>query len=69
MDELKRATIKSKTFWTGVGAIAAAGAGYATGEFSSAEAVRIGIDGALGVFIRMALPKVMARVAGQQEAP
>ncbi|WP_341904001.1 hypothetical protein [Polaromonas sp. YR568] len=51
------ALAKSKTFWTGVAAIATAGTGYATGEFTSPEAVQIGLNGLLGIFLRMALLK------------
>ena len=60
-EQLKRSTVKSKTFWTGVGAVAAAGAGYATGEFNSAQAVGIAVDGLIGIFLRMALPKIAAK--------
>lgn len=48
---------KSKTFWTGVGGIAAAGAGYATGEFSSAEALQTGLLGLIGIFLRQGIAR------------
>ncbi len=50
---------KSKTFWTGVGAVVSAGATYATGDSTPAEALQLGFTGALGVFLRMALSKGM----------
>ena len=49
--------LKSKTFWTGLGGIAAAGAGYATGEFSTAEAVQTGLLGILSIFLRQGIDK------------
>jgi hypothetical protein len=49
--------LKSKTFWTGVGAVVSAGATYATGETTAAEALQLGFTGALGIFLRMALTK------------
>lgn len=52
--------LKSKTFWTGIAAIVSAGGMYATGEASMPQAVQIGINGALGIFLRMALAKVGA---------
>lgn len=48
---------KSKTFWTGVGAVATAGATYATGEASAAQALQLAFTGALGVFLRMGMTK------------
>lgn len=53
MDKL----LKSKTFWTGIGAIASAGATYATGEATLPEALQLGFTGALGIFLRMTLSK------------
>lgn len=49
--------LKSKTFWTGMAAILSAGTMYATGESTAPEAVRLGIEGALAVFLRMAMSK------------
>lgn len=49
--------LKSKTFWTGISAVAGAGAMYATGDATSAEAAQLAITGALGVFLRMAVTK------------
>ena len=49
--------VKSKTFWTGVAGVAAAGTGYATGEFTSAAAVQVGLNSLLGIFLRMAIAK------------
>jgi hypothetical protein len=51
------ALLKSKTFWTGVAAVATAGGGYATGEMNAPDALQIGFTGALGVFLRMAIAK------------
>lgn len=49
--------LKSKTFWTGVAAMVGAGSMYATGESTAPEAVRLGVEGALAVFLRMAIGK------------
>lgn len=49
--------IKSKTFWAGLGGIAAAGAGFATGDFSPAEAVQTGLMGLIGIFLRLGIAK------------
>jgi len=49
--------LKSKTFWTGITGILSAGAGYATGEFSTAASVQLAINSAMGIFIRMAIAK------------
>lgn len=49
--------IKSKTFWTGLGGIVAAGAGFASGEFSTAEAVQTGLLGLIGIFLRLGIEK------------
>ena len=44
---------KSKTFWASLGGVAAAGAGYATGDFSTAEAVQTALLGIVSIFLRM----------------
>lgn len=49
--------LRSKTFWTGIGAIASAGTTYATGEATLPQALQLGFTGALGVFLRMAINK------------
>lgn len=49
--------LKSKTFWTGVSAIATAGGAYAVGEATAVQALQLGFTGALGVFLRMAVSK------------
>ena len=49
--------LKSKTFWTGISAVAGAGVAYATGEASAMQAVNLGVTGAIGVFLRMAISK------------
>lgn len=54
--------LKSKTFWTGVSAVVGAGAAYATGELSGQAATQLATTGALGVFLRMALEKLMERM-------
>lgn len=51
--------LKSKTFWTGVGAVVSAGTGYATGEMAGAAALQLAFTGALGVFLRMAVSKAV----------
>jgi hypothetical protein len=48
---------KSKTFWTGMAGIAAAGTGYAGGDFTSAEAVQTALTGLIGIFLRMGLER------------
>lgn len=50
--------LTSKTFWTGLAGIVAAGGGYATGEFTSAEALQTGLTGLMGIFLRMGLGKI-----------
>ena len=50
--------IKSKTFWTGLGGIVAAGAGYATGDVTAAAALQTAITGLLGIFLRMGMAKI-----------
>ena len=52
--------LKSKTFWAGLSGIAAAGAGYATGEFSTAEAVQTALTGRIGIFLRIGIAKAIA---------
>ena len=50
--------LKSKTFWAGLAGIAGAGVGYASGEFSSAEAVQTALMGLLSIFLRQGIAKV-----------
>ena len=50
--------LKSKTFWTGLGGIAAAGAGYASGEFTMAAAVQTALTGLSGIFLRAGIAKI-----------
>lgn len=50
--------LKSKTFWTGLGGIATAGAGYATGEFTSAAALQTALMGLMGIFLRLGMAKL-----------
>ena len=50
--------LKSKTFWTGVAGIAAAGNGYASGEFTSAEALQTTLMGLMGIFLRAGMAKL-----------
>lgn len=50
--------LKSKTFWAGLGGIVTAGAGYASGEFTSAAAVQTALTGLLGIFLRMGMAKI-----------
>jgi hypothetical protein len=51
--------IKSKTFWTGLTGVVAAGAGFATGDLSGAEALQTGLLGLTGIFMRMAIAKAV----------
>ena len=57
MSDRNMVIFKSKTFWTGLAGIAAAGTGYATGEFSTAEAVQTGFMGLIGIFLRLGIAK------------
>lgn len=50
--------LKSKTFWAGLGGIAAAGTGYAAGDFSTADAVQTALIGLLSIFLRLGIEKV-----------
>lgn len=50
--------LKSKTFWAGLGGVVAAGSGYATGDFSTAEALQTALLGILGIFLRQGIEKV-----------
>lgn len=50
--------LKSKTMWTGIAGIAAAGAGYAAGDFSAADAVQTGLMGLIGIFLRLGINKM-----------
>lgn len=49
--------LKSKTLWTGLAAVASAGAGYASGDFSAGAAVQTGFLGVIGIFLRLAIDK------------
>lgn len=48
---------KSKTFWAGLGGVAAAGAGYAAGEFSTAESIQTALLGIISIFLRLGVEK------------
>lgn len=50
--------LQSKTMWTGLAGIAAAGAGYASGEFSAADAVQTGLMSLIGIFLRLGIDKI-----------
>lgn len=50
--------LKSKTVWTGLGTVIAAGATYAAGESSTVEAVTLAANGLMGIFIRIAIFKL-----------
>lgn len=52
------ALIKSKTFWTGIIAIATAGGGFAAGEISGIDAIQTGLTGLLGIFLRAGMAKL-----------
>jgi hypothetical protein len=43
---------KSKTFWTGIGAILTAAAGYFTGGIALAPAIQTAVTGLIGIFLR-----------------
>lgn len=53
--------LKSKTFWAGLGGVVAAGAGYASGEFSTAEAVQTVLLGLTSIFLRLGIEKAGAK--------
>ena len=44
--------LKSKTFWTGVTAIVAAGTGYAAGELTGTAAIQTVFGALLAIFLR-----------------
>jgi hypothetical protein len=48
---------KSKTFWAGLTGIAGAGVGYASGDFSAAEALQTALLGIIGIFLRQGIAK------------
>jgi hypothetical protein len=52
--------IKSKTFWTGLAGIVAAGTGYATGDFTAAAATQTALTGLMGIFLRLGMAKLGA---------
>ena len=49
--------LKTKTFWSGVGGLLTAGAGYYTGEMESAQAIQLAIGCIMAVFIRDGITK------------
>jgi len=49
------ALLKSKTIWAAIVAIAGAGAGFASGNLSGADAFQTAVTGALGAFLRMGI--------------
>lgn len=49
--------LKSKTFWTGAAAVASAGVGYASGDFTAGAAVQTGFLGIISIFLRLAIEK------------
>lgn len=49
--------LKSKTFWTGLAAIATAGAGYTSGEMGGADAIQTAFVGLIGIFLRTGMIK------------
>ncbi len=51
------ALLKSKTFWTGVGAVLAGAGGFATGTMSSWEAGMMVYGGLQAIFLRDAIAK------------
>ena len=50
--------LKSKPLWTGLAGLAAAGTGYASGDFTSAETVQTVLTALLGIFLRAGLEKI-----------
>ncbi len=56
MDKL----LRSKTFWTGVATIAAAGTGYAEGVLAAGDALQAVSTGLIGIFLRLAIAKGLA---------
>ena len=51
---------RSKTVWTGLAAIIAAGAAYAESQMTGTAAIQIGLNGLLGIFLRIAIEKVIS---------
>lgn len=52
-----KSLLKSKTFWAGLGALLTAGTQFATGDATAQEAIQLGFNGALAIFLRMAIQK------------
>lgn len=50
---------KSKTVWTGLAAIITAGAAYADSQMTGSVAIQVGLNGLLGIFLRIAIEKVI----------
>ncbi len=44
---------QSKAIWTGVAGLVAAAGGYLTGEMSQPDALKLGFDALMGIFIRL----------------
>lgn len=53
-----RTLLQSKTFWTGLIAIATAGGGFAAGEMTGVDAIQTGLTGLLGIFLRAGIAKL-----------
>ena len=43
---------KTKTFWTSISGLIGAGAAYATGDASAVQAISIGFQALLAIFLR-----------------
>lgn len=54
---MNKEIFKSKTFWTGVSAVVAAAAGFATGVMPAAVAIQTAFTGLIGIFLRQGMLK------------
>jgi hypothetical protein len=53
--DMNKPLYKSKTFWTGVGGVVTAAAGYATGDLTLAAAAQLAVTSLVGIFLRDAV--------------
>ncbi|MDX9785462.1 MAG: hypothetical protein RBT11_01705 [Desulfobacterales bacterium] len=58
--------LKTKTFWTGVSSLLAAGAGYYTGTMDTGTAIQTALAGLAVIFIRDGMISTKADDAGQR---
>ena len=55
--KMQKKLLKSKTFWTGIGAVVAAIGGYTTGTMGLDIAIQTGLGGLLAIFLRDGMEK------------